>query len=101
MALKGIPHEVVKRALLDQWIRVRPDEVRLAPETRFRLSEDTYLEPDIVIYPRISGLRGLSGANVLLVVEIADSSLRYGIGRKGGCRPALASASFGSLTRLD
>jgi Uma2 family endonuclease len=82
MSPKGIQHEVVKRALVDQWIRARPEEVRLAPETTFRLSEDTYLEPDIVIYPRTSGLRGLTGATVLLVVEIADSSLRYDIGRK-------------------
>jgi Uma2 family endonuclease len=90
MSPKGIQHEVVKRALLDQWIRARPDEVRLASETTFRLSEDTYLEPDVVIYPRTSGLRGLTGANVLLVVEIADSSLRYDIGRK-----AALYASFG------
>ena len=90
MSPKGSHHEVVKAALLDHWIRARPEEVRLAPETTFRLSEDTYLEPDIVIYPRTSGLRGLTGANVLLVVEIADSSLRYDIGRK-----AALYASFG------
>jgi Uma2 family endonuclease len=90
MSLKGIEHEVVKRALVDQWIRARPEEVRLAPETTFRLSEDTYLEPDIVIYPRTSGLRGLTGATVLLVVEIADSSLHYDIGRK-----AAVYAGFG------
>jgi Uma2 family endonuclease len=90
MSPKGIQHEVVKRALLDRWIRARPEEVRLAPETTFRLSEDTYLEPDIVIYPQASGLRGLTSANVLLVVEIADSSLRYDTGRK-----AAFYASFG------
>ena len=90
MSPKGIRHEVVKRALVDRWIRTRPEEVHLAPETTFRLSGDTYLEPDIVIYPRASGLRGLTGANVLLVVEIGDSSLRYDIGRK-----AALYASFG------
>jgi Uma2 family endonuclease len=88
MSPKGIQHEVVKRALLDRWIRTRPEEVRLAPETTFRLSEDTYLEPDIVIYPQTSGLRGLTGANVLLVVEIADSSLRYDTGRKAALYPS-------------
>jgi len=62
----------------------------LTPETTFRLSEDTYLEPDVVIYARTSGLQGLTAANVLLVVEIADSSLRYDIGRK-----AALYASFG------
>jgi Uma2 family endonuclease len=71
-------------------IRARPEDCKLTQETTFRLSEDTYLEPDLVIYPRATGLRGLTGANVLLVVEIADSSLGYDIGRK-----AALYASFG------
>ena len=90
MSPKGNHHEVVKSALVDLWIRSRPDDCRLTQETTFRLSEDTYLEPDIVIYPRASGVMGLSRNNVLLVVEIADSSLRYDTGRK-----ASLYASFG------
>jgi Uma2 family endonuclease len=90
MSPKGIHHEVVKKALLRRWYRLVPDDLDLVPETTFRLSEDTYLEPDVVIYPRAIGLQGLTGANALLVVEIADSSLRYDIGRK-----AALYASFG------
>jgi Uma2 family endonuclease len=90
MSPKGSRHEIVKTALLRRWFRAAPAEIELTPETTFRLSEDTYLEPDVVIYPRTSGLRGLTGANVLLVVEIADSSLRYDTGRK-----AALYASFG------
>jgi Uma2 family endonuclease len=90
MSPKGLEHEVLKTALLARWYRASPGEVLLTPETTFRLSEDTYLEPDVVIYPRTSGLRGLTGANVLLVVEIADSSLRDDTGRK-----AALYASFG------
>jgi Uma2 family endonuclease len=90
MSPKGNHHEVLKTALLARWYRASPGDVLLTPETTFRLSEDTYLEPDVVIYPRASGLRGLTGANVLLVVEIADSSLRYDTGRK-----ASLYASFG------
>jgi Uma2 family endonuclease len=71
-------------------VSASPGDVLLTPETTFRLSKDTYLEPDVVIYPRTSGIRGLSANNVLLVVEIADSSLRYDIGRK-----AALYASFG------
>ncbi len=82
MSPKGNHHEVVKVALLDRWYRARPQDCGVAPETTFRLSEDTYLEPDVVIYPRAAGLRGLSGTGVLLVVEIADSSLRYDRGLK-------------------
>jgi Uma2 family endonuclease len=90
MSPKGNQHEVVKIALVDRWIRARPDNCTVAQETTFRLSEDTYLEPDVAIYPRALGLAGLTGGNVLLVVEIADSSLRYDIGRK-----ATLYASFG------
>jgi Uma2 family endonuclease len=82
MSPKGNHHEVVKAALIDRWVRRRPDDVRLVSETTLRLSEDTYLEPDVVIYPRASGIRGLNVATALLVVEIADSSLRYDMGRK-------------------
>ena len=90
MSPKGNHHEVVKTALLDRWIRARTEDVRLAPETTFRLSEDTCLEPDVVIFPRETGIRGLTAENALLVVEIADSSLHYDIGRK-----AALYASFG------
>ena len=90
MSPKGSRHEAIKIALVDRWIRTRPDNCWLAQETTFRLSEDTYLEPDIVIYPRASGVTGLSRKNVLLVVEISDSSLRFDTGRK-----AALYASFG------
>jgi len=90
MSPKGNQHEVVKTALLDRWYRVRPEDCALTPETTFRLSDDTYLEPDVVIYPRAGGLKTLSGPSVLLVVEIADSSLRYDMGRK-----AALYATFG------
>jgi Uma2 family endonuclease len=90
MSPKGLEHEVLKAALADRWYRLPECNVDLAIATTFRLSEDTYLEPDVVIYPRTTGIRGLGASNVLLVVEIADSSLRYDIGRK-----AALYASFG------
>ena len=82
MSPKGNQHEVLKADLLHQWYRAAPEGFNLVPETTFRLSEDTYLEPDVVIYPRATGIPGLSPATALLVVEIADSSLRYDMGRK-------------------
>ena len=82
MSPKGNHHEALKVALMDRWFRCRTDDVMIAPETTFRLSIDTYLEPDVVIFPRAVGIAGLNAANALLVVEIADSSLRYDRGRK-------------------
>jgi Uma2 family endonuclease len=90
MSPKGNHHEVVKTALLRRWFRAAPDAVELTPETTFRLSEDTYLEPDVVVYPSAMEPKDLNGPNVLLVVEVADSSRRYDMGRK-----AKLYASFG------
>ena len=90
MSPKGIRHEVVKKALNRRWVGQIPDHVELIPETTFRLSEDTYVEPDFVIYPLGTPLERLAPADVLLAVEIADSSLRYDLGPK-----AALYAAFG------
>jgi Uma2 family endonuclease len=90
MSPKGNNHELVKSALVDQWNRFRPPSVRITSATTFRCSDDTFLEPDVVVYPRESGLVAISSSNVLLMVEIADSSRRFDLGRK-----AAIYASFG------
>jgi Uma2 family endonuclease len=90
MSPKGRHHEAVKVALNDRWCRIRPETCQVAQETMFRLSEDTFLEPDFVIYSYPTLLTGLSQSNVLLVVEIAASSRRIDMGRK-----AKLYASFG------
>lgn len=82
MSAKGIHHEVLKAALLRQWYKAAPDNIGLVPETTFRLSTDTFLEPDIAVYPQEEGLANLRGDTALLVVEIADTSLLYDRGRK-------------------
>ena len=56
--------------------------IKLAPETTFRLSPDTFLEPDFVFYAAETGLPNLKGGNALLAVEVSDSSLGYDLGRK-------------------
>jgi Uma2 family endonuclease len=82
MSPKGSRHEILKVALNRRWQKLCPDEIQIAQETTFRLSEDTYLEPDFVIYPSEVGIVGIAGENVLLVVEVADTSTRYDRGRK-------------------
>ena len=59
-------------------------------ETTFRLSEDTFLEPDFVVFERASGLEGLTGDTCLLAIEIGVASLGYDRGRK-----AAIYAAFG------
>ena len=84
MSPKGHQHEVLKTALNLFWARKLPADLLFTTETTFRLTVDTYLEPDFVFYPKASGIPGLSAATARLVVEFADSSLGYDLGRKAG-----------------
>jgi Uma2 family endonuclease len=82
MSPKGRHHEILKAALMLHWARALPDDLLFVTETTFRLTEDTYLEPDFVFYPEASGWSGLNAETARLVVEVADSSLGYDLGRK-------------------
>ena len=90
MSPKGNHHEVVKAALNIYWARMLSPELLFITETTFRMSDDTYFEPDFVFYPKEGGWKGLGATTAKLVVEVADSSLGYDMGRK-----ADLYASFG------
>ena len=94
MSPKGNHHEVLKSALNIYWVRSLPADLLFTTETTFRLSQDTYLEPDFVFYPQVSGWKGLSAATARLVVEIADSSRSYDLGRKAGLYAAFGIAEL-------
>jgi Uma2 family endonuclease len=82
MSPKGNQHEILKMALTLYWAPKLPLDIRFVTETTFRLTADTYLEPDFVFFPKSSGIPGLTAATAKLVIEIADSSLGYDLGRK-------------------
>lgn len=82
MQAKGGPHERLKTSLNLQWAKRLPDDLLYTTETTFRLSIDTFLEPDFVFYPKAGGWDGLAADTALPVVELADSSLRWDLGRK-------------------
>jgi Uma2 family endonuclease len=79
---KGIRHEVIKVDLAMFWGRRCPREFIVAQETGLYLSDSTYLEPDFIVFERAIGLANVRGPDVLLAVEVADSSLGYDLGRK-------------------
>lgn len=79
---RGARHETLKLAILLRWGDVRPAEFAFVPETTFRLSDDTFIEPDFLVFPRAVGIRGLNAATVLLAVELSDSPLGYDLGAK-------------------
>ncbi len=90
MSPKGNHHEILKHALTHYWAKRVPDRLTFLTETTFRLAPDTYLEPDFVFYDKATGIKGLKAETAHFVVEIADSSFSYDIGRK-----AALYASFG------
>ena len=82
MQAKGGRHERVKMELNLHLARTLPREITFIPETTFRLSDDTYIEPDFTLFPRAVGVEGLNGNTALLSIEVSDTSLCYDQGRK-------------------
>lgn len=94
MSPKGNQHEVLKAALNLYWAKRLPKGLLFVTETTFRLDPDSYLEPDFVFYPAADGIKGLTAATARLVVEVADSSLRYDLGRKASLYAAFGIAEL-------
>ena len=82
MNAKGIHHELLKNALIFHFARTIPDAFRFAVETTFHLSEDSFVEPDLVFFRKSDGLAALDPRTSLLAIEVADSSLKWDLGRK-------------------
>ena len=84
MSPRGYRHEGLKGAINRLWGRLCPDGYDYVPETGLYLSDFVYLEPDFVVFESAVGLRNLRGPDVLLALEVADSSLRYDLRTKPG-----------------
>lgn len=75
---RGARHVQVTRALAQRWARLERDDCRIDLETVLALSADTFLEPDLIVFPRDAA----DPASALLVVEIAQGTRRFDMGRK-------------------
>ncbi len=84
MQAKGARHEMVKVELNRHFQRILPDDMSMAPETTLRLDPKTFLEPDFCVFPRSVFPGDMRGYDVLLAVEVSDTSLAYDLGRKIG-----------------
>lgn len=82
MNAKGAKHEHYKVSLNRFWTRKSNDSYCIAPETTFRLSKATYVEPDFVFYDSKFQLPQLAASNTLLAVEVSDTSLKFDMGQK-------------------
>lgn len=90
MSPKGNRHEVVRDELLNWMSRRLPEGVRVSSELGWRPAEDMYLEPDLMVRPATGPGVTASGADLWLVIEVSDSSLRFDAGAK-----AMIYASLG------
>jgi Uma2 family endonuclease len=94
MSPKGNRHELVRDELLNWFVRRLPERIRLSSEIGWRPTDDIYLEPDLLLYP--TGFSGITvpGREVMLAVEVADSSLKFDTGAKATQYAALGVREY-------
>jgi len=82
MQAKSGRHEWVRSRILRHLMRSAPDGLEVFSEPGWRPGGDRYVEPEIVICRE--GLRPdtVPPAEVLLLIEVSDSTLRYDSGTK-------------------
>lgn len=76
------PHERVKSALILKIAPRIPNDLWLSVESSVYLTQRTFVEPDLCIYARGLMLKDIKGADLQLVVEVADSTLAFDLGPK-------------------
>jgi Uma2 family endonuclease len=54
----------------------------MAVEPSVYLSKDTFVDPDIIVFPREIKFDNLKGFDILLLIEVAATSLTYDTGVK-------------------
>ncbi|MBL8549374.1 MAG: Uma2 family endonuclease [Hyphomonadaceae bacterium] len=77
------PHMRVKRWILDQLFRQLGNACWIDSEPSFYIEPDgDYTLPDLIVYPRALEAHLVRGIDALLVVEVADKTLKKDRGRK-------------------
>ena len=82
MQAKTHVHELIKSALNLGIARALPESLWLGVESTMYLSKNTFVEPDLVIYPKGIKLEDVKGSDILLAIEVAATSLAYDRGLK-------------------
>jgi Uma2 family endonuclease len=82
MQAKTHLHELIKSALNIGVVRALPDHLWMGVETTIYLSPNTFVGPDLVVYPRGIKLEAVKGSDILLAIEVALTSLAYDRGLK-------------------
>lgn len=76
-AAKANWHAMMEAKLTRAIVLALPDQAWLYPSPSITLAVDLLLEPDLVVLPKASMIRDMRGPDLLLAIEVADSSLGY------------------------
>jgi Uma2 family endonuclease len=82
MGPKYAAHELIKSALAIELSRARPNDLWIGFESSIFLSPMTFVEPDLCVYRRHLASDKVKGEDLILVIEVAVSTLAYDRGRK-------------------
>ena len=83
MNAKNRIHQRVQDDLTMALARVLPTGLRIGVEPTLQLSDTTFLSPDLVVYRDFTRER-LTPVDILLAIEVVDTSLAFDLGRKAG-----------------
>ena len=76
-AAKADWHEIMKSRLNRALVLSLPTDARLFPEASVTLAPDILVEPDLSVWRKGGLPRSMRGPDLLLLIEVSDSSLGY------------------------
>lgn len=76
-AAKFNAHEWMKSALVRALVPATKAPYGVFVEASLTLSEDTLVEPDLAVWPRDRGTQNVRPQELLLLIEVASSSISY------------------------
>lgn len=82
MGSEGALHLPLRVRLTNWLIRKLPDTITVNPDGAVRLSDTDWPEPDISVFPSSVDPLQVRGPDLMLVIEISDSSLGFDLGPK-------------------
>jgi Uma2 family endonuclease len=80
---KGALHEDVRCAVMD-WVRALPPALTVMVETTLYMDDESFLEPDYVVFDQSVAIKDLKPADIRVAIEVGDSSWDYDTRTKAG-----------------
>jgi Uma2 family endonuclease len=91
---KARRREIIRGMLALRLSRPTTGDIFVISEPQFNLDDDTYANPDILVHPAAIMTPDVRGGDALLVLEVADTSLRYDLDIKAPIYPAYGVCEY-------